>query len=366
MGKKGIRQLAGEVWASDFYFDGKRIRESFGKCTEEEALRALDELKARLWNRPRPIVGPSWQDAKIKWIDKEPRPEQELLSLKLLDSVFPNRPLVDVTAKAVEDALSELVAAKKWTAGTYNRYVTRVVAIANLSGHAIKVVKKNDPKRNTRVLSEDEWLKLRAQLLPHMRPMVIFALYTGLRQANVTQLRWDHVDLKREMVMVDPQDTKEKEPITIPLAREALEVLQDQRKAELLAVSNGADRCDWVFPYHGRPITNVNHAWHLAMERAGLGHYERWTTPDGKAHEKWEGDVVWHTLRHSWASWQRVAGTAIEDIQALGGWKDARSVKRYAHVNVDHLRRAARNIKPWDRDTEQSDQTLTKVAGEAS
>lgn len=57
----------------------------------------------------------------------------------------------------------------------------------------------------------------------------------------------------------------------------------------------------------------------------------RWVSADGKAHEVWQSvGVVWHTLRHSWASWMRVAGVELADIQELGGWRDPRSVKRYS------------------------------------
>jgi len=345
---QGLRKR-GKTWWTDFRHDGKRIRESTGTSEEAEAERYRDELKARLWNTPR-ITGVSWEDAKTKWIEESPRPVQDILSLRLLDKFFPNQALNRCTAESFEVALTALTKERKWKPATYNRYLARIVAIANLSGFALKIQKKKTPKSSRmRVLTKTEWDRLYMQLPVHMKPMVKLALYTGLRQYNITHLRWDHVDLKREMLWVDGDEMKEEESIGIALADEAVAVLREQLGKNM----------EWVFHYRGKPITNINHAWHTAMERAGLGYYERWA--DGKgAHELWHGDFVWHGLRHTWASWQRVAGTPLSDIQALGGWRDPRSVARYAHVNADHLRRAAKNIKPWDRSHDSDSDLVTE------
>lgn len=267
--------------------------------------------------------------------------------MKLLDTVYGNRPLNRCTVESFEDALTKLAKVRKWKAATYNRYLNRCVAIANLSKLALKIDKKKIPKskdQRMRVLTGEEWDKLYTVLSawPHMQPLVKLALFTGLRQSNITHLRWEYVDVRREMLTIPGDEAKEEAPIAIPLCVEAMEVLTLQLEKKV---------GEWVFPYHpkGEPVTNINHVWHLALEAAGLGHYERWMSADGKRHEKWHGDFVWHGLRHTWASWQRVAGTPMEDIQALGAWKDARSVARYSHTNVEHLRKAAQNIKPWSK-----------------
>ena len=36
--------------------------------------------------------------------------------------------------------------------------------------------------------------------------------------------------------------------------------------------------------------------------------------------------------RHTWATWQRMAGTPTHELQRLGGWKTASMVERYAHI----------------------------------
>jgi integrase len=50
--------------------------------------------------------------------------------------------------------------------------------------------------RRVRFLSREELAKLLEQLPEHHRNLATFAVLTGLRQSNVTNLKWDQVDLQ--------------------------------------------------------------------------------------------------------------------------------------------------------------------------
>ena len=76
----------------------------------------------------------------------------------------------------------------------------------------------------------------------------------------------------------------------------------------------------YVFVYRGRPVYQTSTlAWRTACVKAGLP------------------GLRWHDLRHVWASWHRQAGTPMDALQDLGGWKDPKSVRRYAYLGADHL-----------------------------
>ena len=133
--------------------------------------------------------------------------------------------------------------------------------------------------------------------------------------------------------------------IGIPLSDEAIEILRGQ-----LAKSD-----EWVFPYEGRgraagrPVTKIKTAWQLAMERAGLGRFERKFDGEGRLiSKKWQGDFTWHGLRHTWAAWHVLAGTPLEVLQKLGGWADLKMVLQYGHLAPEYLARYANNAKPWN------------------
>lgn len=90
------------------------------------------------------------------------------------------------------------------------------------------------------------------------------------------------------------------------------------------------DEWEWIErapTFRGKPINQANtKAWQAAKQRAGID------------------DFRWHDLRHTWATWQRQAGTPTHELQQLGGWKTGAMVERYAHLAPDHLADAARRL----------------------
>jgi len=55
-------------------------------------------------------------------------------------------------------------------------------------------------------------------------------------------------------------------------------------------------------------------------------------------------NVSFHTLRHTFASQLKMAGTDLDDIRRLLGHGDMRMVQRYAHVGKSHLEAAASRL----------------------
>ena len=79
----------------------------------------------------------------------------------------------------------------------------------------------------------------------------------------------------------------------------------------------------------GQPIRYelTNTAWQNAVAKAGLG------------------DLRFHDLRHTWASWHRQSGTSVDELKELGGWKSRSMVDRYAKFATEHLAAAAMRIE---------------------
>ena len=309
----------GKTYWVRIYHKGKCIRESTGTTDEDEAWRYHDTRKAELWAEP-VFSGRTWHDAVVTWLDAEPRSESDRYSLRALP--YANRALKDCTPESFQEALADK------TTGTYNRYRSIIVAILNLSGTKIKLPAKRVKTGRLRVLTEEEWDRLYKELPIHLKPLALFAIKTGLRQKNVTHLRWSEVDLPRKVMWVHPDEAKAKKPIGIPLSPEAIEVLRGQ-----IGLS-----AEWVFPYKGRgrqqgkPLGRIKRAWNEALERAKIE------------------DFTWHGLRHTWASWHVMSGTPLEVLMKLGGWNDLRMVLRYAHLAPEFLAGYAGNAKPWKRD----------------
>lgn len=142
-------------------------------------------------------------------------------------------------------------------------------------------------------------------------------------RGNLTFQMLDLADLSRRVAWVDADEAKKgKKPLTVPLSDDAIEVLRGQ-----IGQSH-----EWMFPYRGKPVSEIKTAWAAAVKKSGIK------------------PVRWHDLRHTWASWHLMAGTPIEVLQKLGGWADLKMVLVYAHLAPDHLASYVNNSKPRNLD----------------
>ena len=148
--------------------------------------------------------------------------------------------------------------------------------------------------------------------------MAQFSLATGLRQRNVSYLRWDQVDMNRRVAWIHPDQAKAGRAIGVPLNEDALGVLRARLGVHAV----------YVFTRKGSPVDRCStRAWKQAVVRAGIDRSFRW-----------------HDLRHTWASWHVQSGTRLQELMELGGWSSYEMVLRYAHLATDHLRDAASRI----------------------
>jgi integrase len=101
----------------------------------------------------------------------------------------------------------------------------------------------------------------------------------------------------------------------VPLSVEAVDVVRGQI---------GKHQTRVFVDERGRPIdewpTRAQKAWEAGCATIG------------------EPGFRFHDLRHTWASWHAQHGTPELVLQALGGWKTAAMVRRYAHLSLEHLR----------------------------
>lgn len=187
------------------------------------------------------------------------------------------------------------------------------------------IERPRQPSGKTRWLTVAEAERLIASSSAHLRPLVVFMLYTGARLSEALYLDWDALDLAR--AHVDFLDTKNGEPRGVPLHPLALSVL-----ANLPHRSGAVFRKPDGLPY---PIKEdgggqIKTAFKAACRRGKV----RYATP--------------HTLRHTWATWFYQEHRDLARLQELGGWKSLSMVQRYAHVNVAHHAAAINGLPSID------------------
>lgn len=315
------------VYWVKFRHNGQTIQKSTGTADKLKAQEYHDRLKVELWEQAKLGAKPrrSWQNAVVRWLqetsDKRTHRE-DVVKLKWLHAHLGQLHLDEITLGVI-DSIRE-VRLKEGTKSTANRYLALVRAILRRArddwewlDKVPKVKLYKEAEGRERALTPEEAKRLLDELPTHLRDMALFALLTGLRQANVLGLEWGKVDLERGHAWVASSASKNRRPISVPLNQDAIAVLLRQ-------VGKHPQR---VFTYKGKPITNANtRAWREALTRAGIE------------------DFRWHDLRHTWATWHRRAGTPTHELQRLGGWRTASMVERYAHLAPDHLAESAARL----------------------
>jgi len=315
----------GDVWWIDFTTpNGQRVRESSGTDDRSKAQELHDRLKVRAWEEQRLGVKPdrSWKEAAVRWLKETSHKrshDKDIAKLRWLDPYLGGLMMSQVTRDVIEK-IAERKAGESSPANA-NRYLALIRSILRRArddwewvNHIPKVRLFRESKRRVRWITKEEATRLVGALPPHLSDMARFSLSTGLRQRNVSFLRWDQIDMLRKVAWIHPDEAKAGKAIAVPLNQDALDVLRSRLGG------NGV----YVFTFRGRP-SNVcsTKAWKDALSKAGIE------------------DFRWHDLRHTWASWHVQSGTSLQELMELGGWSSYEMVMRYAHLAADQLRFAA-------------------------
>jgi integrase len=196
---------------------------------------------------------------------------------------------------------------------------------------------KADNKRQ-RFLTREEAAVLFSRLLSKsqdVHDMAVLALHCGMRAGEILNLTWNRVNLtKGELLLVDTKNGESRvayltEPALVMLRARALN--REKALAETKDKERDQEHTRHVFlsakggPFHQVPVT-------FARTVAELGLNNGVTDPRDK--------VVFHTLRHTYASWLVEQGANIRLVGDLLGHKTLIMTTRYTHTTADAQRAA--------------------------
>jgi integrase len=177
-----------------------------------------------------------------------------------------------------------------------------------------KVSKPKEPRGRVRFLDDDERerLLLVCKESPNrcLHTIVILALSTGMRQAEILTLKWADVDLEKARVIL--QETKNGEIRQVAIAGHALQLIKELDKVRRLDTP-------FLFPgkFPKKPV-KIRSAWDNAVKKADIA------------------NLRFHDLRHSCASYLAMNGASLAEIAEVLGHKTLAMVKRYAHLSDTH------------------------------
>lgn len=307
--------------------ESKPLQQGTGTTDRREAQEVHDRIAHSRWEQARLGVKArhDWQEAAERWLLETKHKAthgDDIAKLRWLHPYLGDKRLDEIDRTLIDRIKFDREKIAK--GGTTNRYLALIRAILRRACNEWEWAERvpkfkmfKEAEGRVRSLSPQEFEKLRKELPTHLADMAVFAVATGLRQANVKELEWQYVDLERKHAWIPGSKYKNGKAHSVPLNEVALNVLRRQ-------IGKHSTR---VFTFRGATITQVNtKAWTAALDRAGIL------------------DFKWHDLRHTFATWHRQAGTPTHELQRLGGWQTGAMVERYAHVAPEALQGAANRL----------------------
>lgn len=153
--------------------------------------------------------------------------------------------------------------------------------------------------------------------------ITLFDLQTGLRANEIFSLKRCHVHFRDKILYV--MDPKNKTNRSVPLNAVATEILQcylPERQEDLFFTNNGI------------PISEAGTPFRRVVKKCGFnaGITDR------------RNRVVFHTLRHTFASWLVQNGTPLMVVGDILGHKSITMTQRYAHLAPSQALKAVHNL----------------------
>lgn len=345
--------------------DGKRIRQSSGTTNRVKAKKLHDKIKGESWDvdKLNKKQKRSWEEAVIRYLKDIGNSVFNIGELRNLDKYLKGMYLHEID----EDFVNHIKYDRQSDACKRHKSITKKISSSSVN-RTLQVLRavlfrardkwkwidhaptfnlveiRGGKNEDFCWLTQQEAQDVLPYLPYHLKVMMEFTLATGLRESNVTRLKWKNINIKNRIAWVTPVESKNNTAIQIPLNDDAIEILLSQK--------NNHEK--YVFTYKGKPIKKANtSAWRKALDKAGIRPYFPPPSADKKIHDKYPSKELteykypefrWHDLRHTWASWHVQSGTPLLVLQKLGGWKSFSMVQRYAHLGTSHVAEHANNI----------------------
>lgn len=305
---------------SGFFSLKEKAEQAAAEKEREKAAAAAESAKnitfTELWEN---IYKPAYLNNKI------PKTQQNetIAYTKYIEPVLGNIRLLDITPTAIEKIKSVM---DKRAAATVNHALAIVRQMFNAAKKSgvytgdnptsqVKHLKKDN--RRIRFLSREEAALLFQHLAQcktsNLNDMALLALNCGLRANEIFSLQRIDLDfINKKIAIRDPKGIFNR----FANMTTAVYDMLHQRTAALAPQ-------DYVFVSEkGEKIKEVSNQFQRIVDSIGLN----------KGVTDRRNKVVFHTLRHTFASWLAMAGVDIYTIKELMGHSDIKMTQRYMHL----------------------------------
>jgi integrase len=199
--------------------------------------------------------------------------------------------------------------------------------LTNCKSPTIGVKKPKKDNKRYRFLTFDESNRLLNELkikYPEIYEISSISLYCGLRAGEIFSLTWADVDLKNERLNVRDTKAANRFPLMI---NEIKEIFHNKKR--------GSPH-DLVFPSrNGKKRKAISKSFMRTVNKLGLN--DGCTDPRNK--------VVFHTLRHTYASWLVQDGTPLFEVAKHLGHSTIAMTERYSHLAPKNFQNSVKVIE---------------------
>lgn len=324
-------------WTIDYRDEnGRRAQKALAHVqSREEAAFILQEKVAEVLNRKfgierrRKEIGFSdfakvYLEDYMMTVRRNFRPD--IYRLRILCDYFKDVDLRDVSPMMIERFRKSKLKEGR-TKSTCNRYLQLLKRMFNLAieeGYAeenpVRKVKLFSEKDNLkeRILTEAEEERLLENCSEILRPIILVALNTGMRRAEILNLTWNQIDFKTRRIRVEK--TKSGKVRFVPINNALFYVLNRLR------VENGQSPFVFFNSKTGKPHLDMKTGFKGACRRAGIS------------------NLRFHDLRHTFASRLVEKGVDIETVKELLGHHSITVTQRYTHSSDERKRAAVEQL----------------------
>lgn len=187
-----------------------------------------------------------------------------------------------------------------------------------------------DEKKRERILTKTEEMTLLEACQgarSHLRPILICALDTGMRQGEIFSLKWKSIDFNEGVISIDAYNTKTMKSRQIAMT--------SRLTAELLSLyeKSTCDPEDLVFGI----TDNVKRSFDSVRKMAGLA------------------DLRFHDLRHTAATRLVSQHLPLSEVGRVLGHSQANTTYRYVNTNLETAKRAALLLDQFNQTLDKTD-----------
>ena len=320
-----IRKKNNGKYFIDFTYKGQRIRRVIGdsKREAEDAMISIrgDIIKGKygLPKRGKNIMFVEHSKDYLKLYAQQNKKSwaRDQISINHLTAFFKTFTLSNITSDLIEKYKAKR--REKVSPATVNRELSCLKSMFSKAVEweriednlmkKVKLFKENNVKE--RILDTDEIKSLIAGASPHLKPILILALNTGMRRNEILSLKWQNINIKQGYILIEI--SKSGRSRKVPMNTLVLETLGNFNRDNEYLFYN---------PRTKTHIKSIKTAFKTACRNAGIT------------------NLRLHDLRHTAATKMIEAGIDLVTVSRILGHSSIQMTMRYAHPTPENMQRA--------------------------